>query len=68
MRALAPVALTGLLGLILLEILKIIMEPVVAWLLGMLVLGLKMSLALLALGVGVYLVRRFYRSRNEAEA
>ncbi len=68
MRALAPVALTGLLGLILLEILKIIMEPVVAWLLGMLVLGLKISLALLALGVGVYLVRRFYRSRNEAEA
>ncbi len=68
MRALAPVALTGLLTLILLEILKIIMEPVVAWLLGMLVLGLKISLALIALGGGVYLVRRYYRSRNEAEA
>lgn len=68
MRALAPVALTGLLSLILWEILKIIMEPVVAWLLGVLALGLKISLALIALGVGVYLVRRFYRSRNEAEA
>ncbi len=61
-------ALTGLLSLILWEILKIIMEPVVAWLLGVLALGLKISLALIALGVGVYLVRRFYRSRNEAEA
>ena len=68
MRALVPVALTGLLSLILWEILKIIMEPVVAWLLGVLALGLKISLALIALGVGVYLVRRFYRSRNEAEA
>ncbi len=68
MRALAPVALTGLLTLILLEILKIIMEPLVAWLLGVLVLGLKISLALLALGIGIYLVRRYYRSRNEAEA
>ncbi len=68
MRALAPVALTGLFGLILLEILKIVMEPVVAWLLGMLVLGLKISLALLAVGVAIYFVRRYYRSRNEVEA
>ena len=30
MRALAPLAFTGLVSLILLEILKIIMEPVVA--------------------------------------
>ena len=67
MRALAPVALTGLLGLILLEVLKIVMEPVVAWLLGMLVLGLKISLALLAVGVAIYFVRRYYRSRDEAE-
>lgn len=68
MRALAPVALTGLVGLILLEILKFIMEPVVAWLLGVLALGLKISLALLALGVAIYFVRRYYRSRKEAEA
>ena len=68
MRALAPVALTGLLSLILWEILKIIMEPVIVWLLGVLALGLKISLALIALGVGVYLVRRFYRSCNEVEA
>ena len=68
MRALAPVALTGLLGLILLEILKIVMEPVVAWLLAMLVLGLKISLALLALGAAIYFGRRYYRSRNEVEA
>ena len=68
MRALAPVALTGLVSLILLEILKIIMAPVVAWLLGVLALGLKISLALIALSATIYLVRRYYRSRNEAEA
>lgn len=67
MRALAPLAFTGLVGLILLEILKIIMEPVVAWLLGVLVLGLKISLAVIALGVAIYLVRRYYRTRNEVE-
>ena len=64
MRALAPLAFTGLVGLILLEILKIIMEPVVAWLLGVLVLGLKISLAVIALGVAIYLVKRYYQTRN----
>ena len=68
MRALAPVVLTGLAGLILLEILKIIMEPVVAWLLGVLALGLKISLALIAIEVAIYLVRRYYRTRNGVEA
>ncbi len=68
MRALAPVALTGLAGLILLEILKIIMEPVAAWLLGILALGLKISLGLAAVGVAIYFARRYYRSHNEAEA
>ena len=67
MRALAPLALTGLVSLILLEILKIIMEPVMAWLLGALVLGLKISLAVIALGVAIYFVRRYYRTRHEVE-
>ena len=68
MRALAPLAFTGLVSLILLEILKIIMEPVVAWLLGVLALGLKISLALIAIGVAIYLVRRSYQTRNGVEA
>ena len=68
MRWMAPVALTGLASLILLEILKILMAPVVAWLLGVLALGLKISLALIALGVGIYFARRFYKARTEAEA
>ena len=68
MKALAPLAFTGLVGLILLEILKIIMEPVVAWLLGVLALGLKISLALIAIGVVIYLIRRYYRTRNDVEA
>ncbi len=68
MRALVPVALTGLVSVILLELLKIIMEPVVAWLLGILALGLKISLGLAAVGVAIYFARRYYRSHNEAEA
>jgi hypothetical protein len=68
MRALVPVALTGLVGVILLELLKIIMEPVVAWLLGVLALGLKISLGLAAVGVAIYFARRYYRAHNEAEA
>ena len=68
MKALAPLAFTGLVSLILLEILKIIMEPVVAWLLGVLALGLKISLALIAIGVVIYLIRRYYRTRNDVEA
>jgi hypothetical protein len=65
MRALAPVVLTGLAGLILLEILKIIMEPVVAWLLA---LGLKITLGVALLGVAIYFARRYYKSHNEVEA
>ena len=68
MRALAPLAFAGLVSLLLLEILKIILEPVVAWLLGVLALGLKISLALIAIGVAIYLVRRYYRTRNGVEA
>ncbi len=68
MRALAPVALTGLAGLILLEILKIIMEPVVVWLLAVLALGLKISLGLIAVGVAIYFARRYYMSQKAAEA
>jgi hypothetical protein len=68
MRALAPVVLTGLAGLILLEILKIIMEPVVAWLLVVLALGLKITLGVALLGVAIYFARRYYKSHNEVEA
>ena len=68
MRALAPVALTGLASLILLEILQIIMEPVVAWLLVVLALGLKITLRVAVLGVAIYFARRYYRSHNAVEA
>ena len=67
MRALAPVALTGLASLILLEILKIVMEPVVAWLLVVLALGLKITLGVAVVGVGIYFARRYYRSHQEVE-
>jgi len=67
MRALAPVALTGLASLILLEILKIIMDPVVAWLLVVLALGLKITLGVAVLSVAIYFARRYYRSHNAVE-
>jgi hypothetical protein len=68
MRAAAPLVLTGLLGLILLEIAKIVFEPIVAWILGVLVIGLKVSLGLIALVVAIFVIRRVLRAREEAGA
>lgn len=72
MRAAAPLAITGFLGLILLEVLKIVMEPVAAWLMGLLLVGLKIGLALFVAAIGlvisIFVVRRVMRSHREAEA
>lgn len=68
MRAAATLSLTGLLGVILLELAKIVMEPVVAWMIGVLLLGLKIGLGLIAVGVTIFVVRRVMRAREEAEA
>ena len=65
MKSLAPVALTGLAGVILWKILQILMAPVIAWILGVLAIALKIGL-LLALACAVtYGVRRVMKTRAE---
>jgi hypothetical protein len=62
MKFAAGLTVTGILGFILLEALKIIMVPVTTWVLGLLVLAIKIALGLLVagivLGVGVWLYQR----------
>ena len=68
MRSLAPVALTGIAGIILWKILQILMAPVIAWILGVLAIGLKIGLALLLACVTICAIRRVMRTRAESEA
>ncbi len=67
MKSLAPVALAGIATALLWKILQILMAPVIAWILGMLMLGLKIGLAVAVLFVGVYGVRRVMQSRAKSE-
>ena len=68
MKFAAGLTVTGILGFLLLEALKIIMVPVTAWVMGLLVIVLKIALVGLVLvvvtGVGVFL----YRRQQKAEA
>ncbi len=69
MKSLAPVALTGLAGVILWKILQILMAPVIAWILGVLAIGLKIGLALALACVVIFGIRRVMRARaDESEA
>ena len=68
MKSLAPVALTGIGTVILWKILQILMAPVIAWILGILALGLKIGLVLAVACVATYGVRRVMRARGKSEA
>ncbi len=68
MKSLAPVALTGIAGIILWKILQILMAPVIAWILGILAMGLKIGLALALACVTIYGIRRAMRARSKSEA
>ena len=67
MKSLAPIALTGVAAAILWYILQILMAPVIAWIIGMLALGLKIGLAVLTIGVAVYGARWVMRNRAKSE-
>ena len=67
-KSLAPVALTGIAGVILWKILQILMAPVIAWILGVLAIGLKIGLLLALVGAVTYGVRRVMKTRAESEA
>ena len=66
MKSLAPLALTGIAGVILWKILEILMAPVIAWILGILAIGLKIGLAVALACVTIYGIRRAMRARAES--
>ena len=68
MKSLAPIALTGVATAILWKILQILMAPVIAWIIGMLALGLKIGLAVAATCVAIYGIRWVMRNRAKSEA
>ena len=67
MKSLAPVALAGIASALLWQILQILMAPVIAWILGMLMLGLKIGLGVAVLFVAFYGIRRVVQSRAKRE-
>jgi len=68
-RFAAGLTITGIIGFLLLEALKILMVPITAWVMGLLAMALKIVLVTLglavAIGVGIVLLRR---SRSSSEA
>jgi hypothetical protein len=73
MKFAAGLTVTGILGFLLMEALKIIMVPVTAWVMTLLVFALKALLVVLALGVvgvviavGVFIYKRGQRTAAEA--
>lgn len=72
MKFAAGLTVSGILGFLLLEALKIIMVPVTAWVLGLLAIALKIILIALfvlvvgvAIAVGVYFYNRQQRAAAE---
>ena len=69
MRLAAGLTATGIIGFLLLEALKILMVPITAWVMGLLLVALKILLITLglaaALGVGVFVYRRSRKARAE---
>ncbi len=69
MKFAAGLTVSGIIGFLLLEALKILMVPITAWVMGLLALALKIVLIALgltaALGVGVFFYRR---SRSATES
>ncbi len=70
MKLAAGLTVSGIIGFILLEALKILMVPITAWVMGLLALALKIVLVTLgfvaALGIGVFFIRRSRKAREAA--
>jgi ABC-type uncharacterized transport system permease subunit len=72
----ATLTVSGLIGFLLLEALKILLAPVAAWLMGFVALAIKVVLVVLGVGLGLAVLalsfwayRRYRRSHpTEAEA
>ena len=68
MKFAAGLTVTGILGFILLEALKIIMVPVTTWVLGLLVLAIKIAVGLLVVGIVLGVVVWLYRRQKKMMA
>ncbi|MCA9738650.1 MAG: hypothetical protein R3E98_21710 [Gemmatimonadota bacterium] len=74
MRLAAPVALSGLLTLLLAEVLKLILPPMAAWVAALLAVLFKIGLMVFALGfagltiAGALVGWRWWAKRREREA
>jgi len=73
MRFAAGLTVSGIIGFIILEALKLLMPAVTVWVLGLLALALKIVLiglglvvALVAIGVAIFFFKRAMRSESEA--
>ncbi len=70
MKLAAGLTVSGVIGFILLEALKILMVPITAWVMGLLALALKILLVVtgvvVALGMGVFFLRRSQKAREAA--
>jgi hypothetical protein len=68
MKFAAGLTVSGIIGFLLLEALKILMVPITAWVMGLLALALKIILislgVLAAIGVGFFFYRRSKRARD----
>ena len=65
MKFFAPVALSGIVLVILWKILEILMAPIVAWILGVLAVGLKIGLAVVLATAAGFFVRQVMRARAD---
>jgi len=73
MKFTAGLTVTGIIGFLLIEALKILLPPVTTWLVGVLLVVLKIALvvlgllvAIVAIGVGAYVYKRTRRTRGAA--
>ena len=70
MKLAAGLTVSGIIGFILLEALKLLMVPITAWVMALLALALKIVLVALglvaALGIGVFFIRRSRKARETA--
>jgi hypothetical protein len=68
LRFAAGLTVSGIIGFLLLEALKMLMVPITAWVMGLLALALKIVLIAAglaaALGVGVFVLRRSKKARE----
>jgi hypothetical protein len=68
MKFAAGLTITGVISFLLLEALKIVMVPVSAWVLGMLVVVIKIVLVAGALGIGAGVLFLLYKWQKKASA